>query len=48
MPFQVLESQAWLLTLPDWFALLEGLGKQNNWTLTLEVPTIAFALSLSL
>lgn len=34
---QVLESQARLLTLPDWFALLEGLGKQNNWTLTLEV-----------
>lgn len=28
---------------PDWFALLEGLGKQNKWTLTLEVPTITLS-----
>lgn len=40
MPFQVLESQAPFLKSSDWFALLEGLGKQKSWTLTLEVPSI--------
>ncbi|KAG0581677.1 hypothetical protein KC19_4G271000 [Ceratodon purpureus] len=34
---QVLESQAPLMKSPDWFALLEELGKENKWTLTLEV-----------
>lgn len=42
--FQVLESQAPFLKLSDWFALLEGLGKQNTWTLTLEVPAIVLPL----
>lgn len=34
---QVLENQAPCFKLADWFALLEALGKQNSWTLTLEV-----------
>ena len=42
---QVLESQAPFLKSSDWFALLEGLGKQNTWTLTLEVPGIILSLT---
>lgn len=34
---EVLDSQSPFLKSSDWFALLEGLGKQNKWTLTLEV-----------
>ncbi|KAG0592861.1 hypothetical protein KC19_1G285800 [Ceratodon purpureus] len=34
---QVLESQSPYLRSCDGFAILEGLGKQNKWTLTLEV-----------
>lgn len=34
---QVLESQSPFLKSSDWFHLLEGLGKLNQWKLTLEV-----------
>lgn len=37
---QVLESQSPFLKSSDWFALLEGLGKQNKWTITLEVSEV--------
>ena len=37
MVFQVMERQAPFMESPDWFALLEGLGKQKEWTLTLEL-----------
>ena len=45
MVFQVLESQSPYLRSCDGFAILEGLGKQNKWTLTLEVSSVGFAIT---